>query len=144
MAAEQRTDRREGAEARLGLLPWSREAAVGWSKGLGHERGKDQATEAISGKGERGYNDSRFLTKTWRRCLCCALVSGAEEVQAPPSSTQQQVLDEIRNNPNVTHDKLAMAIGKSATTAQKAVRFLRENGYIERVGSDRAGWWRVL
>ena len=92
MAAEQRTDRREGAEARLGLLPWSREAAVGWSKGLGHERGKDQATEAIRGKGERGYNDSRFLTKTWRRCLCCALVSGAEEVQAPPSSTQQQVL----------------------------------------------------
>ncbi len=58
--------------------------------------------------------------------------------------TQQQVLDEIRNNPNVTHDKLALAIGKSATTAQKAVRFLRENGYIERVGSDRAGWWRVL
>lgn len=60
MAAEQRTDRREGAEARLGLLPWSREAAVGWSRGLGRERGKDQATEAISGKGERGYNDSQI------------------------------------------------------------------------------------
>ncbi|MBQ9044010.1 MAG: winged helix-turn-helix transcriptional regulator, partial [Eggerthellaceae bacterium] len=58
--------------------------------------------------------------------------------------TQQQVLDEIRNNPNITHEKLASAIGKGVTTAQKAVRFLRENGYIERVGSDKAGWWRVL
>lgn len=33
---------------------------MGWIKGLGCERGKDQATEAISGKGERGYNDSQI------------------------------------------------------------------------------------
>ena len=36
------------------------------------------------------------------------------------------------------------AIGKGATTAQKAVRHLREGGYIERVGSNKSGWWRVL
>ena len=39
---------------------------------------------------------------------------------------------------------MLVRIGKSTATAQKAVRFLRENGYIERVGSDRAGWWHVL
>ena len=60
------------------------------------------------------------------------------------NATQARVLDEIRNDPNITHEVLASAIGRSSTTAQKAVRFLRENGYIERVGSDRSGWWRVL
>lgn len=68
----------------------------------------------------------------------------AADAPASLNRTQQQVLDEIRNNPNITHEKLASAIGKGVTTAQKAVRFLRENGYIERVGSDKAGWWRVL
>ena len=33
---------------------------------------------------------------------------------------------------------------EGATTAQKAVRRLREGGYIERVGSNKSGWWRVL
>lgn len=60
------------------------------------------------------------------------------------NSTQQQVLAAIRDNPNITHDQIALTIGKGTTTAQKAVRFLRSNGYIERVGSNKSGWWRVL
>lgn len=60
------------------------------------------------------------------------------------NGTQQQVLAAIRNNPNITHDQIALAIGKGKTTAQKAVRYLRDNGYIERVGSNKSGWWRVL
>ena len=73
--------------------------------------------------------------------------SGSSSPLAPPvglNATQQKVLDLIRDDPNITHNGLATALGKSTVTAQKAVRFLREHGFIERVGSDRSGWWRVL
>ena len=55
------------------------------------ERGKDQAMEAISGRGERGYNDSQIPNQD-TVVSACGLVSGAEEVQAPPSSAWLQVL----------------------------------------------------
>ena len=58
--------------------------------------------------------------------------------------TQQRVLEEIRSDPNVTYDQIAAAIGKGKSTVNNAVRFLREHGFIERVGSDKTGWWRVL
>lgn len=54
-----RAENRQEGENRDELLPWSREAAVG-VRAWAHERGKDQAMEATSGKGERGYNDSQI------------------------------------------------------------------------------------
>lgn len=60
MAAERRTDRREGTGARLVLLPWSGEAEVGWGKGLGRQvGGEDQALVAVRGKGDGGCDDSQ-------------------------------------------------------------------------------------
>lgn len=60
------------------------------------------------------------------------------------NNTERRVLAALRDNPNLTHEQIATSIGKGVTTAQKAVRRLREGGYIERVGSNKSGWWRVL
>ena len=66
------------------------------------------------------------------------------KIPANLNRTQQRVLEEIRNDPNVTYNQIAAAIGKGKSTINNAVRFLREHGYIERMGSDKTGWWRVL
>lgn len=58
--------------------------------------------------------------------------------------TRQRILEEIRNNPNVTHEQLMSLIGIGKTAIQNNISFLRKNGYIERVGSNRNGWWKVL
>ena len=39
---------------------------------------------------------------------------------------------------------IAEKLGVTKPSVSYATKNLRENGYIERVGSDRAGWWRVL
>lgn len=58
--------------------------------------------------------------------------------------TRQRIMEEIRNNPNITQPQLMSVIGIGKTAIQNNIAFLRENGYIERVGSNKNGYWRVL
>lgn len=60
------------------------------------------------------------------------------------SAPVNQMLSDIRSDPNATHDQIAASIGKGRTSVVKAIRQLREGGYIERVGSNKSGWWKVL
>lgn len=50
----------------------------------------------------------------------------------------------MRDNHDITAEELAGILGISATAVEKNLSFLRENGYIERVGSKKAGYWNVL
>ena len=58
--------------------------------------------------------------------------------------TRQRIMEEIRNNPNITQPQLMEIIGIGKTAIQNNIAFLKENGYIERVGSNKKGYWRVL
>ena len=51
---------------------------------------------------------------------------------------------EMRDNPNITAVELRKILGISKTAVDNNISFLRENGYIERVGSKKAGYWNVL
>ena len=57
---------------------------------------------------------------------------------------RQMILDEMRKNPNITQKELALLIGKSSTTIANHIAFLKEQGWIERVGSNKSGWWKVI
>ncbi len=50
----------------------------------------------------------------------------------------------MRNNPNITAEELRKILGISKTAVDNNISFLRENGYIERIGSKKAGYWNVL
>lgn len=67
---------------------------------------------------------------------------GDKKIKLNP--TQQRVLEEMRNNPNVTQPQLMTLIGIGKTAIQNNVKFLRENGYIQRMGSNKNGYWKVL
>lgn len=60
------------------------------------------------------------------------------------NSAQQRILDELRDSPNVTQRQLMGSLGLARSTIQEAMAHLRKNGHIERVGSRKTGWWRVL
>jgi predicted HTH transcriptional regulator len=60
------------------------------------------------------------------------------------NSTRQRILDEMRNNPNITQPQLMTLIGIGKTAMQSNVSFLRKNGYIERIGANKNGYWKVL
>lgn len=50
----------------------------------------------------------------------------------------------LRNNPNVTNKQLSIIIGISETAIENNIRILRENKIIERKGSKKTGFWKII
>ncbi len=50
----------------------------------------------------------------------------------------------MENIENITHPQLMNIIGIGKTALQNNISFLRKNGFIERVGSNKTGYWRVI
>ncbi len=65
------------------------------------------------------------------------------ESQTPLNETRIKIMEEMRNNPNITQIQLAQIIGISRTAIQNNISYLKENGYIERIGSPQTGYWQV-
>ena len=57
---------------------------------------------------------------------------------------RQQIVNEMRKNPNITQKELVSLTGKSSTTIANHIAFLKKNRIIERIGQPRNGWWKVL
>ena len=49
----------------------------------------------------------------------------------------------MRNNPNVTKAELQRLLKISGTAIDNNIDYLKKNGYIERVGSNKSGYWKV-
>jgi predicted HTH transcriptional regulator len=60
------------------------------------------------------------------------------------NTTQERLLQELRNNPNLTQPQLASIMGLGKTAIQNNIAFLKKNGYIERVGANKRGYWKVI
>ena len=57
--------------------------------------------------------------------------------------SQIKVLAEIRNNPNITKPELMVKWDLGKTSIDNIISFLRKNNIIERVGSNKTGYWKV-
>lgn len=56
---------------------------------------------------------------------------------------QTRVLAEIRNNPNITKPQLMIICHLGKTSIDKIISVLKEKGYIERIGSNKSGYWKA-
>jgi len=54
------------------------------------------------------------------------------------------VFDLIKSNNAVTAMEISGHLGISLRTVKRKIKELKENGYIERVGSDKTGSWRMV
>lgn len=50
----------------------------------------------------------------------------------------------VIENPSATANEMARMLSKSLSTAEKTIRRLKKDKIIERIGSDRVGYWKVL
>ena len=57
---------------------------------------------------------------------------------------RQTILLEIEQNPYVTKHELSEIIGISTTAIDNNIAYLRNNGFIERVGKTKGGYWKVI
>ncbi len=60
------------------------------------------------------------------------------------NGTVKLVLDLISQTPDITIDNLILETGKSRRTVSRALKQLKDGGYITRRGSDRAGTWETI
>jgi ATP-dependent DNA helicase RecG len=47
-------------------------------------------------------------------------------------------------NPRISSVQLATEVGISSTAIEKNLKFLKENGFIARIGPAKGGHWEVL
>jgi Fic family protein len=65
-------------------------------------------------------------------------------VNVPANELSAKVMAMVRANPRVTTQKMALALGVADKTVKRHLKALREQGRIERVGSDKAGHWHII
>lgn len=60
------------------------------------------------------------------------------------SKVQNQILNLIDNDKYLTQEELSKILGKGRSTIAKNIKILKDNGYLDRIGSDKNGFWKVL
>jgi ATP-dependent DNA helicase RecG len=60
------------------------------------------------------------------------------------SDTEKKVILELIKNPRNTYNHLASEIGVSRRTVSRAVASLVEKKYIERIGNNKSGYWKII
>ena len=59
------------------------------------------------------------------------------------SDKEQKTIELLLEDPGFTSPQLAERLGVSRVSVTKYLKTLKEKGFIERVGSDRKGYWKV-
>lgn len=62
----------------------------------------------------------------------------------PVNDLTNKVLTLVRAQPKVTAQKMALILGVTDKTIKRHLKVLREQGRIQRVGSDKAGHWEIM
>lgn len=68
----------------------------------------------------------------------------SEKEEKDLNPTRRLIMKEIENNPKITQSQLMDKVGIGKTAIQNNISYLRKNGYIERIGSNKNGYWKVL
>lgn len=57
---------------------------------------------------------------------------------------QKLILQMFLEKKNLSRERLCEKTGLSDATAKREIAFLKKTGYLERVGSFKSGYWKVL
>ena len=57
---------------------------------------------------------------------------------------QKKIIEAIKENPNITQEKLAEIVGISRKSIIANMKHLQENGFIKRIGADKNGYWQII
>lgn len=59
------------------------------------------------------------------------------------TTTEQSVLAAIKKKPKITKAELQATTSFGKSTIDRAIKTLKENGLIERIGSNKTGYWKI-
>lgn len=59
------------------------------------------------------------------------------------SENRQRILDAMHKDPSISQVKLVEIVGIGSTNIEKNIQYLKDHGYIRRIGPARGGHWEV-
>ena len=60
------------------------------------------------------------------------------------TDNERRILLELINNPSIPYDTLVVNLGISRRTVSRVFSSLEEKGFIERVGTNKKGYWKII
>ena len=66
------------------------------------------------------------------------------DVTEKVTGIEVKILELISNNPAITTSKLANMLSVTRKTISTHMKTMKKNNVIERIGSDRKGYWKIL
>lgn len=73
-----------------------------------------------------------------------ANIENKTDNKAPLNARRKTIILEMRNNPNITIKELSLLLSISVTAVANNITYLKNNGYIERIGSMKSGYWKII
>ena len=108
-------------------------------------RGVPEITKAY-GKEAFEFRENSIVVKipfNWVHSLEDKVENKVENKRSVLNERRKAILREMRNNPNITVEQLSGMMRISATAINNNISILKKNGYIERIGSNKRGYWKV-
>ena len=68
----------------------------------------------------------------------------ADYINFDLNELEKTILEEISFNPRTTAEKIALKVKKSKRTIERYLKSLQAKEYIERIGTTRNGYWKVI
>lgn len=87
-----------------------------------------------------------FFRMTFKRPFYTEQKTPSSDKGSDKSSdkSSEMVLDEIKKNPSISAVKLAEIFGLTSRAIEKHISNLKADGKLERVGSKKHGYWKIL
>lgn len=102
---------------------------------------QEQYYESINNSHDNG-NANEFI-KFMLYTIDSALSKVLNNSEFNLNEIQNKIIELIVNNKNITQNEIASILGKNVRTIKRSFKVLIDNNIIERIGSDKTGYWVV-
>ena len=110
--------------------------------GTGIQRMKDSMVRAGLPLAEIKYDT--FFTITLRRPLKEEMPGSVKSSEKGSVKSSEKILEAIRGNRRISAREIGKQVGISPRAVEKILSRLKQQGYLNRVGPDRGGYWEIV
>ena len=71
-------------------------------------------------------------------------VNNVDEIDNDLGQTELQILNVLKENNSYSAKEISQILNISSRQTERIISVLKNRGYIERVGSNKTGYWKVL
>ena len=80
----------------------------------------------------------------WQKSWLFGKNDGKNLINEELTENEKRILLELINNPSVPYDQLVIDLKISRRTVSRVFVSLVEKGYIERIGTNKKGYWKII